>query len=64
MPLIPLESDTVIDAEPPAQDEKLHLLGDSHFGTPEIEDLHKDLHALDEPHTKSLPEEPAHQVSK
>ena len=64
LPLIPEESDTVIRADPPAEDEHLHLLGDSQFGTPEVEDLHKDLHAFQEPHTKSLPEEPAQQVSK
>ena len=64
MPLNPSESDTVIHADPPAEDEHLNLLGDSHFGTPEIEDLHKDLHAFEEVHTKSLPEEPARQVSK
>ena len=64
MPLNPSESDTVIHADPPAEDEHLNLLGDSHFGTPEIEDLHKDLHAFEEPPTKSLPEEPTRQVSK
>ena len=65
MPLNPSESDTVvIRADPPAEDEHLNLLGDSLFGTPEIEDLHKDLHAFEEPTTKSLPEEPAQQVSK
>ena len=65
MPLNPSESDTVvIRADPPAEDEHLNLLGDSLFGTPEIEDLHKDLHAFEEPTTKSLTEEPAQQVSK
>ena len=64
MPLNPEESDTVIRADPPAEDEHLNLLGDSQFGTPEIEDLHKDLHAFEEPTTKSLTEEPAQQVSK
>ena len=64
LPLIPEQSDTVIRADQPAEDEHLNLLGDSEFGTPEVEDLHKDLHAFQEPSTKSLPEEPAQQVSK
>jgi hypothetical protein len=64
LPLNPSESDTVIHADPPAEDEHLNLLGDSHFGTPKIENLHKDLHAFEAQNTKSLPEEPARQVSK
>ena len=35
-------------AGPPAEVEQLQLLGDSLFGTPEVEDLHKDLHDFQE----------------
>ena len=45
LPLDQMESDSVDHAGPPAEVERLQLLGDSLFVTPEVEDLHKDINS-------------------